>query len=194
MADGKIPPDVLEKLEQAEDLKIEGKHEEALGILEQLLLEDPGNVAALEEVADNELMLEHFDRAKTAAAQAIKLDNASYAGHYVLGVLASRRNEWDGAIKELREANRLKPNNAEILRCLGWSLFQSGDKPAGLVTLERALNLDSDSVLTLCDLGIAYLDLEHLPKARALFLRVLDLEPGNKRAQECLEFLQTKAK
>ena len=69
--------DVLDRLERAEQLKIEGKYTDALGILEQLLLEDPENVSALEEVADNELSLASYDRAETAAKQAIALDRAA---------------------------------------------------------------------------------------------------------------------
>jgi tetratricopeptide (TPR) repeat protein len=183
---GKLPPDVLERLEQAEQLKLSGRHHEALAILEDLLLEDPSNVSALEEIADNELSLERLERAETAAKQAVDMDASSYTAHYILGFVRSSERKWDEAYKHLKEANRLKPNNPEILRCLGWVLFNMGQRPQGVVTLERALNLDSDSTLTLCDLGVAYLDLKNYSKAKALFLRALDLDPSNPRAKECI--------
>jgi Flp pilus assembly protein TadD len=183
---GKMPPDVLERLEHAEQLKLSGKHHEALVILEELLLEDPTNVSALEEIADNELSLERFDRAENAAKQAVDMDPSSYTGHYILGFVRSSERKWDLAHQHLKEANRLKPNNPEILRCLGWVLFNMGQRPQGVVTLERALNLDNDSTLTLCDLGVAYLDLKNFSKAKALFLRALDLDPQNPRAKECI--------
>jgi tetratricopeptide (TPR) repeat protein len=186
MNDGKLPPDVLERLEQAEQLKLSGKHHEAIAILEGLLLEDPTNVSALEEIADNELSLERFDRAETAAQQAIDMDASSYTGYYILGFVRSSERKWEEAHAHLKEANRLKPNNPEILRCLGWVLFNMGQRPQGIVTLERALNLDNDSTLTLCDLGVAYLDIKNFSKAKALFLRALDLDPMNPRAKECI--------
>jgi Flp pilus assembly protein TadD len=181
-----LPPNILERLEKAEQLKLAGKNIEALMILEQLILEDPSNVSALEEIADNELSLEKYDRAKVAAEQAVALDPASYTGHYILGFLLSQESKWDEAYLRLKEANRLKSNNPEILRCLGWVLFQSNQRPQGIVTLERSLNLDNENTLTLCDLGVAYLDLKNFSKARALFLRALDLEPNNARARECV--------
>lgn len=184
--DRKIPPAMLERLEQAEELKLAGKYEEAIVMLEQLLLEDPENVSALEEIADNELSLERYDRAETAARQAVELDSKSYTGEYILGFLRSHQGKWEEAIERLKRANNLKSNNPEILRCLGWALFNVGQRPQGIVTLERALNLDHDSALTLCDLGVAYLGLHNLPKAKALFLRALDLDPGNPRAKECV--------
>lgn len=185
-----LPPNVLERLERAEQLKLTGKHQDALDILEQLVLEDPSNVAALEEIADNELSLERFDRAEAAAIQAITLDASSYTGQYILGFIRSQGAKWEEAFKRLKEANRLKSNNPEILRCLGWVLFNMGQKPQGVVTLERSLNLDSDNTLTLCDLGVAYLELQNFSKARALFLRALDLDPHNPRARECVAAIE----
>lgn len=183
---GSLPPDVLEQLERAEQLKLSGKHIEALMLLEQLVLDDPSNVAALEEIADNELSLERYDRAEIAATQAIDFDAASYTGHYIMGFIRSHQNKWDEAHASLTLANKLKPNNPEILRCLGWVLFNMDKKPQGVVTLERSLNLDSDNTLTLCDLGVAYLELRNFGKARALFIRTLDLDPMNLRARECI--------
>ncbi len=183
-------PDVLPRLEKAEQLKLDGHHQEALVILEELLFEDPENVAALEEVADNELSLEHYPRAETAAKQALALDPSSYTAEYILGFLRSRKEEWKEAVAHLRKANLLKSNNPEILRCLGWALFCSGERAQGVVTLERSLNLESDSTLTLCDLGIAYLELRNFAKSRALFLRALDLDPQNQRARECIKALE----
>lgn len=176
----------LERLESAEQMKLAGKHDEALRILEQLLMEDPENVPALEEVADNELSLGHFSRAERAAKQAIAIGNKSYTGHYILGFVRSHEEKWDLALKELKTANTLSPNNAEILRCLGWALFNAGQRAQGIVTLERALNLDQENPLTLCDLGSAYLQIQNLRKARALFQRALEIDPENDRARECV--------
>ncbi len=66
---------VLATLKQAEQCKLQGKHGDAIHLLERLLQADPDNVSALEEVADNELSLEHFDRAETAARRGGARDN-----------------------------------------------------------------------------------------------------------------------
>jgi Flp pilus assembly protein TadD len=183
---GNLPPTILERLERAENLKLTGKHHDAIEILEQLVLEDPSNVAALEEIADNELSLERYARAEIAATQAVTLDISSYTGQYILGFIRSQEGKWEEALRRLKEANRLKSNNPEILRCLGWVLFKMAQRPQGIVTLERSLNLDSDNTLTLCDLGVAYLEMRNFQKARALFQRALDLDPQNPRARECV--------
>ncbi len=177
----------LERLEEAEQLKLMGRHNEALVILEALLIEDPENISALEEVADNELSLENFDRAEAAALEAIKLDEESYTGQYIVGFLRSVEAKWDPAIDHLKKANMLRPNNAEILRCLGWGLFNSGQRAQGIVTLERSLNLDQENSLTLCDLGVAYLQTRNFPKAKSLFDRAIEIDPENPKAIECIK-------
>ena len=77
MAHDEPSQETLERLERAEQLKLDGKYRDALGLLEELLLEDPENISALEEVADNELSLGEYRRAETAAEQAIALDGRS---------------------------------------------------------------------------------------------------------------------
>ena len=191
MKDDSAPPsDTLERLEKAEQLKLAGKHLEALRILEELLMEDPENISALEEVADNELSLEHYPRAETAAAQAVALDDESYTGHYIVGFLRSVEGKWDTAIMHLKKANTIRSNNAEILRCLGWALFNAGQRAQGVVTLERSLNLDNQNPLTLCDLGVAYLQTRNFPKAKSLFDRALELDPENPKAIECIKAVE----
>lgn len=190
MDDHTSASNVLERLEQAEQLKLAGEHAQALAILEELLVEDPENVAALEEVADNELSLERYERAETAAAQAVMLDTDSYTGYYILGFLRSHEERWNDALVHLRKANMLKPNNPEILRCLGWALFNAGERAQGIVTLERSLNLENDNPLTLCDLGVTYLQVRNFTKAKTLFLRALDLDADNERARECVQAVE----
>lgn len=179
----------VQQLERAEQLKLSGKHIDALALLEKLLIDDPGNVAALEEVADNELSLGHMRRAQRAATQAIELDGGSYTAQYLLGCLAAQKEQWDRALQHFKTANDLRPNDAEILRCLGWALFVSGKRVQGVVTLERALNIDEENPCTLCDLGAAYLQVRNFKKARPLLERALDIDPGNERAKKCTEVI-----
>lgn len=141
----------------------------------------------MEEVADNELSLGRHERALRAAKEVLALDPQSCNAHYIIGFIASHQERWLDSITSLSSANHIEPNEPEILRCLGWSLFSSGDMVEGLVTLERALNLESDNPLTLCDLGVVHLRLKNYPKALALLERAQELDPENERVIECLQ-------
>ncbi len=182
-----LSPDLFAQLHIAEELKIEGKHTEAIAVLENILLSAPDCVEAFEEIADNELSLGAQDRATKAAQQALSLNPKSCPALYILGFIASHHLRWKESIELLQKANHLEPNDSEILRCLGWSLFMHGDQLSGLVTLERALNLDSDSPYTLCDLGMIHLHLHDPEKALSLFEHALKIDPTHLRTLECIE-------
>ncbi len=179
------PPHILEALESIENLKLNGKHEESISEAQKLLVSDPNCVAALEEIADNYVSLDQFDAAKKAANHALKLDNKSYTGYYILGFLTSHHQEWEEALVHLKKANELHPNNPEILRCLGWATFNCNKRSQGIVILERALNLDPENSLTLCDLGICYLQTKNFNKSVELLKKAMEIDPDNKRIQEC---------
>ena len=104
-----------------------------------------------------------------------------------MGFLTSHKQDWKTATTFLEKANTLHPNNPEILRCLGWATFNSDKRSQGIIILERALNLDSESSLTLCDLGICYLQTKRFNKAVELLKKAMDIDPNNKRIQECYQ-------
>ncbi len=185
------PDHILSTLEEVEILKLNGEHDKSITLAHSLLVDDPDCVGALEEIADNYVSLEKYDRADKAAQRALQLDRNSYTAYYILGFLASNQQKWEIALDFLKRANTLRPNNPEILRCLGWSMFNSGKRTQGVVTLERALNLDADNSLTLCDLGICYMQTKNFEKSIDLLKKAVDIDPDNKRIQECYRAAKT---
>jgi anaphase-promoting complex subunit 3 len=183
--DKDYPAHIADALDRVEELKLSGKHKESIKEAEKLLCEDPNCVAALEEIADNYVSLDQFDRAGKACEHALKLNKNSYTAKYILGFIHSQKQDWDKAIGYLKSSNELHSNNPEILRCLGWAMFNSKKRTQGVVILERALNLDPENSLTLCDLGICYLQTKNFDKSVELLRRAMELDPGNKRVQEC---------
>jgi tetratricopeptide (TPR) repeat protein len=94
---------------------------------------------------------------------------------------------FEVSIEELETADTLEPNHPEILRCLGWSIFNSGRRKQGLILLERATAMAEQDVLILSDLGICYLNEREFDKAEEIFQKVLSIEPQNDKAKECLK-------
>lgn len=174
-------------LEEADRLKMQGKHSEAIELCQKMLLSDLACVEAYEEVGDNYLSLKEYEKAKKALLRATKLDAQSPNAHYLLGFTFSCLGEWERSIEELEHADRLLKNHPEILRCLGWSLFHHGQKKKGIIVLERALTLAWDDCLILCDLGVCYLNEKNFNRAIELFRKVLAIEPDNEKARECLK-------
>ncbi|MBU0727513.1 tetratricopeptide repeat protein [Patescibacteria group bacterium] len=183
--DRDFPEHIADALNRIEELKLSGEHEKSIDEAEKLLCDDPNCVAALEEIADNYVSLDKFDRAEKACNHALKLNGKSYTAHYILGFIASQKQDWKTALDHLKQANDLHSNNPEVLRCLGWASFNNNKRTQGIVILERALNLDPENSLTLCDLGICYLQTKNFEKAVELLKQAMDIDPDNSRIQEC---------
>jgi len=179
-----------ELLKIADEKKLMGQHDEAIEVCESILLDDLECVEAYEEIGDNYLRLREFEKAIRALSKAAELNPFSPNAHYLLGFTYSAISDWESSIKELELADQFEPNHPEILRCLGWSIFHSGRKTQGLVILERAAFMAQDDTLILSDLGVCYLNYKEFEKAAGVFSTVLDLEPDNEKAHECLKACQ----
>lgn len=174
-------------LKEADEKKLLGLHEEAIQICESILCDDLECGEAYEEIGDNYLSLRQFNKAITALRKALKINEKSANAHYLLGFTYSAMNNWDKSIDELEVADGIEPNHPEILRCLGWSIFNSGRRKQGLILLERASAMSEKDSLILCDLGICYLNERDFDKAEEVFQKVLNIEPQNDKARECLK-------
>jgi len=180
----------LSSLRKAEDLKIKGQYQEAIKILEKLLIDDPECLEAVEELADNLLFLDQFEKARNAANFAISLNKESFIANHILGFIALHERRWSKAVGFLKKANQGNPNHPEILRCLGWGLFHKKEKKEGIATLERALLLEKNNPMILCDLGVCFLQENKITAAKNLFHKALEITPENERVIECLNIIR----
>lgn len=181
---------VWETLEKAESMKFEGDFQEAIHLLEQLILEEPDCSEAYEELGDNYLSLKEIDKAEKAICYALKLTPDSSNAHYLWGFMHSLSANWMQSVDALCEADRLLPNHPEILRCLGWAFYNTNRVSQGISVLERSRNLNPMDPNTLCDLGVCYLNTMRLDDAQSCFDSALKLDPESEQAQECLRMLQ----
>jgi len=171
---------------EAERLKMEGKHEEAIKLCEGILHDDLSCTEAYEEIGDNFLSLREYDKAQKALKRAIKTNSKSPNANYLLGFLYSAIGDFRKSIKYLEISDGFEPNHPEILRCLGWSLYHDGQRQRGVVLLERSLALSPNDPLILSDLGVCYLNSKKFDRSANLFKRILEIEPENEKARECL--------
>lgn len=182
----KLSAEIRELLDKAEKLKFDNKHKEAISVCEEILSLEIKCVEAYEEIGDNYISLGELKKAEKALLEALKINPDSANASYLLGFLYSCQRNWKQSIDFLERSDGLKPNHPEILRCLGWSYAMEGKTDRGIILLERAKTLAPDDVYILTDLGVCYLNKKDIKKALPIFRKVLDLDPENKKARECL--------
>lgn len=62
------------------------------------------------------------------------------------------RGDFEHAIEVLTHANIVMPNNAEVIRNLGWAYVMKGEIPRGLALLRRAHLLAPQEMMIVNDL------------------------------------------
>ena len=177
-------------IEEADQLKNDGRHQDAIKICEKVLASDLKCTEAYEEIGDNYLSLREYEKAAKALKQAIKMNSRSANAHYLLGFVHSCTGDFVASIELLENADELYPNHPEILRCLGWSMYHGDQKVRGIVLLERALFLAPHDPLILNDLGVCHLNNKNFDRSSELFKKTLTIEPNNEKAKECLNAVQ----
>ncbi len=182
---------IEDMLVKAEEAKLQGDFEKAVDLLQKIIIDEPNCVEAYEEVGDCYLSMQKKDKAEKALKQAIKLNPKSANAHYLLGFLLSVDQRWTASVKELELADELSPNHPEILRCLGWSVYnQNRRSQQGVALLERSRALAPEDPNVLCDLGVCYLNADQYAKAQQLFQQVIKIAPNSEQAHECRNFMK----
>lgn len=181
---------ILKLLEKSEGFKKSGAYEEAIEILHKVILSNSECTEAYEELGDNYLSLRQLEKAEKALCQALTIDATSANAHYLLGFLFSLQQKWNKSVEELQRADAIFPNHPEILRCLGWSIYNSNGWGQGIALLERSHTLKPTDPNILCDLGVCYMTSAHYREAKKIFERVVRQNPASDQAQECICFLE----
>lgn len=194
---GQIPVASTRTLE-AYDLYLLGRHHwlersetgmrRARELFQQALTLDPNYAPAWAGLADSSAVLaswqfadpaEMYPIAADAARRASELDESLAEAHASLGfVKMTWEWDWDGALRELRRAIELNPNNETAHRWLSAFLAGIGRFDEAMPIAERALLLDPLSVLPRMNLGIIYMLGDRQDEAEAQFRRVLAMNPG----------------
>jgi Flp pilus assembly protein TadD len=164
-----IPSPIEDIINTIEDLKSASKYTEARETALQALAKYTDDYRIYEELADIYIFEENLDKAEEVIwyARALHPDSGTWA--YLEWYIAAARGDFDRAISILSVANNKFPNNAEIIRNLGWSYVMRGDIARGLGLLRRAHALAPQDMMIINDLGVALMASGEEDEARALF-------------------------
>jgi tetratricopeptide (TPR) repeat protein len=126
---------------------------------------------------------EAFARAKSAALEALKLDDTIADAHSALGtVLGSGEFDWYGAEREFCRAQELNPSSASVRYDYAWCyamwfLLPLGRVEQALTEMRRALELDPLDPFYNSLLGYLLHTTRQFEPAVAQFQHAIDLDP-----------------
>ncbi len=117
--------------------------------------------------------------ASEALAQAVALDSANFDAVFNLGRVRYVQKDYQGAIKSLREAVRMRPKFAEARFFLGTSLESAGDSAAALSEYQELIKLDPESAYGQVGAGVVLLKQGKKDEAISALRRAIAIDPRN---------------
>lgn len=146
------------KLNTIEELKDQGKLDEALVLANHMLAKDPRNKDALFQIADIEYRRGEIGRAEKPIDYLLQGSGDDAMSYYIKGVLEMEKTNWQQAKKYLMKAlEMVKEENPEILRCYGLCEYWLGHRQEGISCLLRAYegnDMDPEIILNLIEVSI----------------------------------------
>ncbi|MDP2690794.1 MAG: tetratricopeptide repeat protein [bacterium] len=102
-----------------------------------------------------------------------------WVDHYLLGCAYARCQRFRPAIQHLNIANKMNPEDGEIIRNIGWVRCMQKKRATGRVLLRKAITLDPENALAYNDLGASYLFEGKLEEAEKWIKKAIELDPGD---------------
>ena len=105
---------------------------------------------------------------------------------HLLGLIFSKRGDYNHALKNIRKALKLDPNDADVYFDLGNVLHDKGQIAKALTNYRKAVKLHPKFLEAYNNMGIAYQDNLQLEKAIQSYKKALDIEPAYAEAHNNL--------
>jgi tetratricopeptide (TPR) repeat protein len=163
--------------EQAISCALEGRLEEAVACLEEVLRLQPDSAGARNNLGNVLSLQGKQDEAVASYQQALCL-NPDFAEAYSnLGDTLSSMGRYDEALTHCRQALRLQPSFAGAHHNLGNAYRGLGKLSEALACYQQALLLNPDWAETRINIGVALAGLNQLDEAVAHYREALRLQP-----------------
>ncbi len=163
---------IQEIITAIETAKQENRYPDARTLALEGLRDYTDDYRLYEELADIYLFEGNLEKADEVLAIGRELHPESGTGMYLDGYIATAKGEFDRAIETLTRANADMPNNAEILRNLGWAHVMTTDLVKGVSLLRRAHVLAPDEPMVINDLSVALIAAGYEDEARSILAKL----------------------
>lgn len=179
-----------ELLKEAINLHLSGKKTNAIEVYRKILISEPSNLIALNNLASLLNTINKYKEAKILLKQALKIKPDYIDALNNLGISTKLNKEYLEAIKIFEKIVELKPNFIKAFINLGNCLQSQKKFEKALVIYNKALNIEPNSVEVLYNQGTCLNELNLQDKAKIIYKKILKLEPNFIEAKWNLALIQ----
>ncbi|WP_420393203.1 tetratricopeptide repeat protein [Acuticoccus sp.] len=170
------------RVQEALNLNVLERNEEAIALLDELVAADPTDVGTTIVLGNVYRSLERFEEARSVYDQAItafgEVPDRHWTLYYYRGIARERTDDWTGAEADFRRALAYEPDNAHTLNYLGYSLIDRGEKLEEAIDMvRRAVAAEPTNGYIVDSLGWAYYRLGRYEDAVRELERAVSLIP-----------------
>ena len=172
------------QVQEALNLNVLERHEEAIAALEALMAEDPSDVQVAVALGNVHRQLEDFEKA--AAVYGASIDDFGtvpedyWTLYYYRGIANERTDNWEAAESDFRAALELSPEHPLVLNYLGYSYIDRGENLDEAVDMvQRAVEQRPEDGYIVDSLGWAYYRLGRYEDAVEQLERAASLRAGD---------------
>jgi len=187
-----LPQDPLGYFEAGRLLIPQQRYAEAETLLRKTLAIRPGRTDGWIELGNALALQQKFSAALDCFATALKQNSHDPQTYLRRGKVLAHLNRHEEAMASYRAGLALNPADGLIHHELALELVAAGQVDAAGPEFQQAAQLSQDNLAVRFDYGTWLLRKQLWPEAQREFEAVLQLEPGNPRAQKNLLWLQTK--
>jgi Flp pilus assembly protein TadD len=170
------------RVQEALNLNILDRHDEAIAILSDLVEENPrdvGTAIALGNVYRSQKMFEEAGEVYASTIDALdEVPPAYWTLYYYRGIAYERTDRWSEAESDFRKALEMEPEQPLVLNYLGYSWIDRGENlDEALDMVQRAVAARPDDGYIVDSLGWAYYRLGRFEEAVEELERAVTLKP-----------------
>ncbi len=186
-----IPEELIDEIEELKEL---WKYDEAIRIVNSILMRDPKNEDAILQIADIQYRKWEIGKAdKAVDFLNAQKNNNDPLGLYIKWLLEMEKNNWKDARKYLLKAMEMtNASNHEILRCYGLCEYWYGNREKGLSFLKDAFVIDNKDAEVVYNLIQLYILEQEYKKAQEMISYFNKNKNSLKFVDKELDFYQTK--
>ena len=186
-----IPEELIDEIEELKEL---WKYDEAIRIVNSILMRDPKNGDAILQIADIQYRRWEIGKAdKAVDFLNAQKNNNDPLGLYIKWLLEMEKNNWKDARKYLLKAMEMtNASNHEILRCYGLCEYWYGNREKGLSFVKDAFAIDNKDAEVVYNLIQLYILEQEYKKAQEMIAYFNKNKSSLKFVDKEVDFYQSK--